>query len=115
MGTKGIAKFGTSSAEISGENAWRWRKPKTPKSMYDLEHQEFFAAIRSGEKKNDAEWIAHSTTMALLGRTACYTGKRLEWNKFVKTDQKLVPDNIDINGKLPIRPIRIPGVPETQV
>ncbi len=115
VGTKGIAKFGTSMADISGENAWRWRKPKTSKSMYDLEHQEFFAAIRSGEKKNDSEWIAHSTTMALLGRTACYTGKRLEWDKFVKSDQKLVPDNIDINGKLPIRPMRIPGVPETQV
>jgi hypothetical protein len=25
-----------------------------------------------------------------------------------------VPENIDINGKLPIRPLRIPGVPETQ-
>ena len=113
-GTKGIAKFGTSSAEIIGEKNWNWRKPRTPKSMYDLEHEEFFAAIRSGERKDDAEWIGHSTTMAILGRTACYSGKRITWDDMWNAQQKLVPDNIDMNGALPIRPIRIPGVPETQ-
>ncbi len=113
-GTKGIAKFGTSSAEIIGETNWNWRKPKTPKSMYDLEHEEFFAAIRSGERKDDAEWIGNSTTLAILGRTACYTGKRITWDDMWNAEQNLVPDNIDINGALPMRPIRVPGVPETQ-
>ncbi|MDP4939702.1 MAG: Gfo/Idh/MocA family oxidoreductase [Verrucomicrobiales bacterium] len=113
-GTKGIAKFGTSSAEILGENAWNWRKPRTPKSMYDLEHEEFFAAIRSGERKDDAEWIGNSTTLAILGRTACYSGKRITWDDMWAAEQKLVPDTIDMNGPLPIRPIRVPGVPETQ-
>lgn len=113
-GTKGIAKFGTSSADITGETTWNWRKPRTPKSMYDLEHEEFFAAIRSGERKDDAEWIGHSTTMAILGRTACYSGKRITWDDMWNAEQKLVPDNIDINGPLPMRPVRIPGVPETQ-
>jgi predicted dehydrogenase len=113
-GTKGIAKFGTSSAEILGENAWNWRKPRTPKSMYDLEHEEFFAAIRSGNRKDDAAWIGHSTTLAILGRTACYSGKRITWEDMWKAEQKLVPDVIDMNGKMPIAPLRIPGVPETQ-
>ena len=114
VGTKGIAKFGTSSASITGEKAWNWRKPRTPKSMYDLEHQEFFAAIRSGERKDDAEWIGHSTTMAILGRTACYSGKNITWDQMWDADQQLVPDVVDMNGELPIRPIRIPGVAETQ-
>lgn len=113
-GTKGIAKFGTSSAEIIGENAWNWRKPRTPKSMYDLEHEEFFAAIRSGNRKDDAAWIGHSTTLAILGRTACYSGKRITWDDMWKAEQKLVPDVIDMNGKMPIAPLRIPGVKETQ-
>ena len=113
-GTKGVAKFGTSSASITGENPWNWRKPRTPKSMYDLEHEEFFSAIRSGERKDDANWIAHSTTMAILGRTACYSGKRITWEDMQNAEQDLVPDNIDLNGELPIRPLRIPGVPETQ-
>lgn len=114
VGTKGIAKFGTSSAEITGENAWRWRKPRTPKNMYDLEHEEFFAAIRSGERKDDASWIAHSTTMAILGRESCYTGKRLTWEDVENSEEKLVPDEIDLAADLPIRPMRIPGVMETQ-
>lgn len=113
-GTKGIAKFGTSSAEIIGENPWNWRKPRTVKSMYDLEHEEFFGAIRAGERKDDAEWVGHSTLLAILGRTACYSGKRITWEDMTRATQKLVPDNIDINGELPIRPMRIPGVPETQ-
>ena len=113
-GTKGIAKFGTSSAEILGENAWNWRKPRTPKSMYDLEHEEFFAAIRSGNRKDDAAWIGHSTTLAILGRTACYSGKRITWEDMWQAEQKLVPDVIDMNGKMPIAPLRVPGVPETQ-
>lgn len=114
VGTKGIAKFGTSSASITGEKAWNWRKPRTPKSMYDLEHQEFYAAIRSGERKDDAEWIGHSTTMAILGRTACYSGKNITWDQMWDADQQLVPDVVDMNGELPIRPMRIPGVAETQ-
>jgi hypothetical protein len=32
------------------------------------------------------------------------------WN----AEQKLVPDVIDMAGKLPIAPMRIPGVAETQ-
>ncbi len=114
VGTKGIAKFGTSSASITGEKAWNWRKPRTPKSMYDLEHEEFYKAIRTGERKDDAEWIGHSTTMAILGRTACYSGKNITWDEMWNADQKLVPDVIDMNGELPIRPMRIPGVAETQ-
>ncbi len=113
-GTKGIAKFGTASAEIIGEKNWNYRPPRTPKSMYDLEHEEFFAAIRSGNRKDDASWIGHSTTLAILGRTAAYSGKRLSWDDLWNAQQKLVPDVIDMNGPMPIAPLRIPGVPETQ-
>ncbi|MAS95305.1 MAG: oxidoreductase [Verrucomicrobiales bacterium] len=114
IGTKGIAKFGTSSAQITGENPWNWRKPRTPKSMYDLEHEEWFGGIRSGDRKDDSEWIGHSTTMAILGRTACYSGKQITWDQMWNAEQDLVPENIDMNGELPIRPMRIPGVEETQ-
>ncbi len=116
VGTKGVAKFGPSSAEITGEKAWKWRKPRTgEKNMYDVEHEEFFAAIRAGTRKDDAAWVAHSTTMAILGRNSCYTGKRITWDEIKNSTEKLVPDQIDINGELPIRPLRIPGVAETQV
>lgn len=116
VGTKGKAKFGPSSAEITGENPWVWRKPRSGlKNMYDVEHEEFFAAIRSGERKDDADWVAHSTTMAIQGRNACYSGKRITWEDIKASDEKLVPDVIDMNADLAIRPMRIPGVDETQV
>jgi hypothetical protein len=82
--------------------------------MYDIEHEEFFAAIRSGERKDDAEWIGHSTVMAILGRTACYSGKRITWDNMWDADQKLVPNNISMTAPLEIRPMRIPGLSETQ-
>lgn len=114
VGTKGIAKFAPGKASITGENPWTYRKPRTPKSMYDIEHEEFFEAIRSGDRKDDAKWIGHSTVMAILGRTACYSGKRITWDDMWNAEQKLVPDNIDMTTELAIRPMRIPGVAETQ-
>lgn len=115
VGTKGKAKFGPSSAEITGENPWVWRKPRAGlKNMYDVEHEEFFAAIRSGERKDDADWVAHSTTMAIQGRNACYSGKRITWDEIKASDEKLVPDVVDMNADLAIRPMRIPGLAETQ-
>ncbi len=111
VGTKGTAKFGPSSASIAGENPWSWRKPRAGlKSMYDIEHEEFFAAIRSGERKDDAAWVAGSTMLAILGRNACYTGKRLTWKELEESGEKLVPETIDIHAPLPVHPIPIPGV-----
>ena len=114
IGTKGVANFAPGKASIEGENPWTYRKPRMPKSMYDIEHEEFFAAIRSGERKDDAEWIGHSTVMAILGRTACYSGKRITWDNMWDADQKLVPNNISMTAPLEIRPMRIPGFSETQ-
>ena len=67
-----------------------------------------------GDRKDDAEWIGHSTVMAILGRTACYSRKRITWDDMWKAEQKLVPDNIDMTAELAIRPMRIPGVAENQ-
>ncbi|MDF1815503.1 MAG: Gfo/Idh/MocA family oxidoreductase [Verrucomicrobiales bacterium] len=115
VGTKGMAKFGPSSAEITGENAWKWRKPRAGiKNMYDVEHEEFFAAIRSGQRKDDAAWIAHSTTMAIQGRNACYSGDKITWDQIIASDEDLVPDNIQIDAPLDVRPMSIPGVTNTK-
>ena len=82
--------------------------------MYQIEHDEFFKAIRTGKRKDDEKWVAHSTMMALFGRDVCYSGKRVKWAEYAASDQKLVPDNLKWDDALPIRPMRIPGVAETQ-
>ena len=71
LGSQGVADvFGNS---ISGKNKWRYRGPKT--NMYQVEHDEMFAAIRAGKPINNGEAAAQSTLLALMGRTAAYTGQ----------------------------------------
>ncbi len=82
--------------------------------MYQIEHNEFFQSIRSGKRHADEDWLAHSTLMALLGRKACYTGQQIKFADYASSDERLVPENIDWNGDLPVRPTPIPGVAETQ-
>ena len=113
-GTKGIAKFGHGFAEVTGENAWRWRKPRTPTDMYQIEHNEFFKSIRAGERHSDEDLAAQTTLIGIMGRHACYTGKEIKWDELMASEEKLVPDTIAMDGKLPIRPMSIPGVAETQ-
>jgi sugar phosphate isomerase/epimerase len=48
----------------------RYSGPKT--DMYQQEHDELFASIRSGKPINNGEWMAHSTLLAIMGRMAAY-------------------------------------------
>ena len=82
--------------------------------MYQTEHDEFFADLRAGKRHADEEWVAHSTLLGLMGRMAAYTGKRITWDEVIKSNEKLVPETIDWEADLPVRPMPIPGVAETQ-
>jgi hypothetical protein len=77
--------------------------------MYQIEHDELFASIRSGRHINDGIWMAHSTLMAIMGRMAAYTGKEVSWDKAMNSEEKLVPDNLTWDMDLPIRPMAMPG------
>jgi hypothetical protein len=62
-GTKGIAHL--LKGRIEGENEWSYAGPQG--NMYDVEHQELFAAIRAGKPVNNGVYMARSTMLALLG------------------------------------------------
>jgi myo-inositol 2-dehydrogenase / D-chiro-inositol 1-dehydrogenase len=109
MGSAGFAKIqGWSGVVIKGKENWRYKGPKT--DMYQNEHNELFASIRSGKPINDGEWMAHSTLMAIMGRMAAYTGTEVTWEQALNSQDKLVPDELDWKMTLPIRPMAIPGV-----
>ncbi len=114
VGTKGVAKFVPNGGEITGETSWRWRKPRTPKSMYVAEHEVFLNAIRSEKPLETGESLAQSTALAILGREAAYTGKKLTMGDLMKGEQRLLPTAHDLGEKLAIRPMRIPGEASTQ-
>ncbi len=108
MGADGLGTIrGWSDPVITGKETWRYQGPKS--DMYQVEHDELFAAIRSGRPINDGVWGAHSTLMAIMGRMAAYTGKEISWNDALNSQQKLVPDNLTWDMDLPIRPMAMPG------
>ncbi len=98
---------GFNSPVLRGKTDWRYTGPR--KDMYQIEHDELFASIRKGEPINDGIWMAHSTLMALMGRMAAYTGQEITWEQALNSQDKLVPDNLEWNMKLPITPMAMPG------
>lgn len=108
-GTKGVARelgFG-GMPFIKGETNWRYagRRP----NMYQVEHDEMFAALRAGQPINDGVRLAHSTMAAIMGRMAAYTGEEVTWERALNSEERLVPEKLDWNMPLPVPPLAIPG------
>ena len=78
--------------------------------MYQKEHDLLFAAIRKDQPINDGKRMATSTLLGIMGRMAAYTGQQVTWDQAMNSQDKLVPDTIDWNGKLEVRPRAEPGV-----
>lgn len=91
-GSKGTAFLnGWGVSSINGENPYT--QPKKSYDMYYLEHIELFNAIRSGGAKyiNNGEYMSYSTMLGILAREVCYTGKRILWDDFMKSEESLSP------------------------
>ncbi|HOX56894.1 MAG TPA: Gfo/Idh/MocA family oxidoreductase [Candidatus Paceibacterota bacterium] len=109
MGSTGFAKIqGWTGVMIKGKENWRYKGPKT--DMYQNEHNELFASIRSGKPINDGVWMAHSTLLGILGRMAAYTGQEITWEQAMNSQEKLVPDQLDWKMKLDFPSMAQPGV-----
>jgi myo-inositol 2-dehydrogenase / D-chiro-inositol 1-dehydrogenase len=109
MGSAGFAKIqGWTGVFIKGKENWRYKGPKA--DMYQIEHNELFAGIRSGKLINDGEWMAHSTLVGIMGRMAAYTGQEITWEQAMNSQEKIVPDELDWKMKLPCPPMAMPGV-----
>ncbi len=109
IGARGTGTVQFASAEMSGEPPWRSSPPK--KSMYQLEHDALFAAIRKGQPIREADKMARSTLTGLMGRMAAYTGAAITWDEMMKSGEDLFPKDLDWNGRLPIAPMARPGKP----
>ena len=110
MGSEGFGKIpGWQAPIIKGKSNWRYHETGPKTDMYQIEHNELFASIRSGKPINDGEWMAQSTLMGLMGRMAAYTGQEVTWEQAMNSQEKLVPDNPDWNMKLEIAPMAMPG------
>ena len=79
QGTKGRLVIKSNGPIIEGDGG-RWRFRGEEKSMYDLEHDAFFGAIRKGEVINNGDRMMLSTLVGIMGREAAYTGQKVLWN-----------------------------------
>jgi len=108
-GTKGIFSNGRLATQgITGETNWKYTGPT--RDMYQVEHDELFAAIRAGRPVNDGERMAHSTLVAIMGRMAAYTGQVVTWDQALNSKDVLMPEKLDWSAPLAVAPRAIPGV-----
>jgi predicted dehydrogenase len=116
MGTKGTCHIETSSPArgiIADGKKIRWQSVSPGRKarrddMYQNEHNELFASIRSGKPINNGDWMAKSSLMAIMGRMATYTGQVITWEMALNSREDLTPPAYEF-GALPAPPVARPG------
>ena len=108
VGSKGRAVISEGRLAIAGENAWE-HKGKD-KSIYQVEHDEFFASIRSGTPINNGEYMSKSTLLAIMGLMAAYTGQQVTWEQALNSKEDLTPAKYDWGLAIEAPPVAVPGV-----
>jgi myo-inositol 2-dehydrogenase/D-chiro-inositol 1-dehydrogenase len=94
---------------IRGKTNWRHREERM-RDMYQTEHDELFASIRSGKPINDGEWMAQSTMLAIMGRMAAYTGQLITWEEAMNSQENLMPERLAWDLPIAVPPVAMPGM-----
>lgn len=105
LGAKGTADL--THQKIKGEFKWRYRGKKP--NMYQTEHDELFASIRTGKPLNNGDYMCRSTMLAVLGRMATYTGQTISWEQAMSSQEDLTPPRYEW-GPLAVSPVAMPGI-----
>lgn len=86
-----------------------WNYEGEANNMYQTEHDELFASIRNGDPINDGYFMAKSTMLAIMGRMAAYTGKRITWDEALNSAEKLTPEPYSMDYYLHVSDVPKPG------
>jgi predicted dehydrogenase len=110
FGTKGkaLVNCARNSHEIEGANPWKYTGVQN--DMYQTEHNELFAGIRNNKPINNGEWMVQSTMLAIMGRMAAYTGKKITWEDAMNSTETLGPDSYSFATTPPIVEVPKPGI-----
>ncbi|MFK7766731.1 MAG: Gfo/Idh/MocA family protein [Mariniblastus sp.] len=106
VGTKGRASILT--WEIENEDGLNNYKMKGKPNMYDVEHEYLFRSIREGKPINNGTYMSYSTLMAIMGRNASYTGKKITWDELMADETRLGPTDYSLADYEPL-PVAMPG------
>jgi myo-inositol 2-dehydrogenase/D-chiro-inositol 1-dehydrogenase len=102
--------------DFKGNVLWEYEYPKNEKgestgrvklTPYIQEHVNWVTAIRTGKYINDAEACAYSTLTGIMGRISAYTGKKITWDKIIKSDIRIGPTeyhlgDVDMTFEVPV-------------
>jgi predicted dehydrogenase len=92
---------------ITGPRAWRFgQRDNDP---YQQEHVELIRSIRDSRPINNLRYVAHSTLTAIMGRMSAYTGQAVTWNQALRSQQRLMPERLAMDMRLPVPPVAVPG------
>ncbi|MES2439395.1 MAG: Gfo/Idh/MocA family oxidoreductase [Verrucomicrobiota bacterium] len=93
--------------DIGGKTTWAYRGEAT--DMYQVCHNEWFAAIRKGEPLNTGNYMANSTMLGILAREAAHTGQRVTWDELWNSKQDLAPETLKMTDSFPTQIVPTPG------
>jgi len=98
---------------LAGKTKWKYAKDTGDKKTYDMyqvEHDEMYAALREGKILNNGEQAANSTLLGLMGRAAAYTGEIITPERILDSTEDLSPPSYAFGpDPLPVAPIPVPG------
>ncbi len=107
---------GEVAGDLSGYSGRQDAKSKL-RPMHQVEQDELFAAIRAGKVVNDGDYTCHSNLLAILGRTAGYTGQEITWEQMEASQLDMSPERYAFDATPPVvqdaegkYPIPMPGV-----
>lgn len=123
MGTKGKIYLDSTNKAVlqsyDGTIIYEHKGENDP-NPYQTEHDVLFANLREGKVRNDAEYGAHTTMSAILGRMATYSGQLITFEDALNRGRDIMPETFswdakpkdlpDANGHYPVP---VPG--QTQV
>jgi myo-inositol 2-dehydrogenase / D-chiro-inositol 1-dehydrogenase len=109
LGTRGHADLSERRGGLRIASATPWRFEGPYNKMYQTEHDELFAGIRSGRPINNGEYMSKSTLLAIMGRMAAYTGQQVTWEMALNSKEDLTPSRYAWDGSPPPDRIAIPG------
>jgi predicted dehydrogenase len=113
FGTRGVATLSHSNERqnayrITGANEWRASAEARRDNMFQHEHNDLFASIRSGRPINNGEYMAKSSLLAIMGRMACYTGQVVSWDAALNSQDRLGPTRYEW-GNIAVPEVARPG------
>ncbi len=103
-GLKGSANLAANGRFLLNGKPPGGERRRNRADAYQLEHDTFFENVRTGGYRNDAEYAAYSTLMAVMGRMATYTGQAITWEQVLASQENLVPDDLSWDSPPPVQP-----------